>query len=115
MGFLVGCDLLSNGMKDYSGFLGTAPDPMQATLQRGPILSADPEFYIAIFEAAGRKDQAVDDKRRSDTFLKHHRIFPDHEKPKNTKFNRFSLDTNDVQQGLTLFRLNYLQGSSQCG
>jgi hypothetical protein len=42
-------------MKGYAGFPGTAPDPMQATLQRGPILSAYPELYIALFEAAERK------------------------------------------------------------
>jgi arylsulfatase A-like enzyme len=81
--------ILADWIKEYAGFPGAPPDPMQAALQRGPVLYSDPELYIARLEATGRKDQADDYKRRLGAFLKDRNILPDHEKPKNTKFFRF--------------------------
>jgi arylsulfatase A-like enzyme len=73
---------LSDWWHDYAGVPGAAPDPLQAALQRGPVLYSDPERYLARLEATGRADLAADYRRRLGSFLPDRHSPPAHEKPK---------------------------------
>ncbi len=48
----------------YAGTPGALPDPMQITLQNGPILYNQPEQFMEHLRATGRADQAEDLHRR---------------------------------------------------
>ncbi|MGF6881312.1 arylsulfatase A-like enzyme [Nocardia sp. GAS34] len=48
----------------YAGTPGALPDPMQVTLQNGPVLYNQPEQYMEHLRATGRAEQAEDLHRR---------------------------------------------------
>ncbi len=52
--------LLGDWLSQQAGRPGALPDPMQTTLQRGPIYYTDPMVYMHHLRDTGRADQAKD-------------------------------------------------------
>ena len=84
--------MLSDWWHTYAGAPGAPVDPMQAALERGPVLYTDPKRYLARLEETGRSHLAADYRARLGAFLTDEDAVPAHELPKDVLGGRATQD-----------------------